>query len=104
MKIEVIDGVLNQWDSGRKIKISNPNEDVSKVQFYLSNEKTGLGVEPKEVDGIIIADIPNIYLQSNVGIDVYIVNISGDVKRTIAFRHLHVDERPQPPDYVYTET
>ena len=102
--IEIIDGILHQWDMNRKIKIVSPDEVVSEIHFSLSGDKTALVVTPNKTDGVITADIPNIFLQSEAGIEVYIVNCSDDVERTIGHRHLYVNERPKPDDYVYTET
>ena len=103
IKIEVIDGVLYQWDIGRKIKITT-DEEISEVHFSFFNDKEALVVEPKEADGIITADIPNILLQSGEPIVTYISICSDEDERTITYRHLHVNERPKPTDYVYTET
>lgn len=104
IKIEVINGILYQWDNGRQIRIISPDEAVSEVHFANLNDKEALVVGPKEIDGVIVCDIPNILLQSGAGIIVYIMNCSEEIERTIAYRQLYVSNRQKPKNYVYTET
>lgn len=97
--IELIGNVLHQWDVGRKVKISN-KEAVDEVHFARFDDSEALVVKPKEVDGSIYADIPNILLQTSRNITVYVVK--EDV--TIRCCTFQVMKRQKPADYVYTET
>lgn len=96
--IEVLDGLLYQWDTGRKVQL-NMN-GVSEVHFSNFATDNALIVAPYEKDGAIIADIPNILLQKAYTIDVYVMQ----GEQTVYKHKLPVNARPKPSDYVYTET
>lgn len=96
--IEVLDGLLYQWDSGRKVQLNMSG--VSEVHFSNFATDNALIVAPYEKDGAIIADIPNILLQKAYTIDIYLVQ----GEQTVYKHKLPVNARPKPSDYVYTET
>lgn len=102
--IEVLNGQLHQWDTGRKVKIAYEAYPVDEVHFANIGDESALVVETYKEDGEIVANIPNILLQNNRGIYAYLVyrTESGEITQT---RHiLKVKRRPKPDDYVYTET
>jgi len=104
MNIDVIGGVLYQWDTGRKIKIEPPEDKtVNEVHFALAGSTDTLNVYPKDEDGEITANIPNIILQSSGVFIVYAVMVSEDGVQTVFSRSFSIVARPKPDDYVYTE-
>ena len=102
MKIELTKNqVLYQWDSNRQVKIMLPEGvQADEAHFAHPRDKEALVVRIKNADGMLVADIPNILLQSEQDIRVWLV--SGD--RTILGYNLAVLPRIKPADYVYTET
>ena len=102
--IELIDGKLHQWDTGRKVKVSLEGKTVSEVHFSTIALENALVVLPYEENGIIVAEIPNILLQNKWDICVHVVSTTEDCERTIGKRTFGVCHRPKPEDYVYTET
>lgn len=104
-RIKVLGSPLYQWELGRKIEITPPaNTGVDKVEFSHVVDTEALSVKPREENGIIVADIPNIMLQSGSPIFVYLVYTPVDSLETTASFVLSVIKRPKPADYVYTET
>lgn len=104
-EIKVIGSPLYQWELGRKIEITPPtNTGVDKVEFSHAVDSEALQVIPKKESGKIIADIPNVMLQSGAPIFVYLTYTPGDSLETTASFVLPVIKRPKPTDYIYTET
>lgn len=92
---------LYQWDLDRRIKITLPEGiEVDEAHFAHEHDAEALVVKVKNEDGVLVADIPNIHLQSCKPIRVWLVSedqtIYGDI--------LTVIPRAKPADYVYTET
>lgn len=77
---------------------------VAAVQFAHMGDAEALNVEPREENGIIVADIPNILLQSGQKIAVFLVDVNENKVETTTHAVLPVIPRPRPTDYVYTET
>jgi hypothetical protein len=103
--VKVLGSCLYQWEIGRVIEITPPdNTLVSKVEFAHTFDKEALAVKPREENGVIVADIPNILLQSGDPIFVYLVYVDANCLETTASHVLSVVKRPKPADYVYTET
>ena len=103
--VKIIGTSLRQWESGRKIQVvPGSNMEVTRLDFAHKDSTNALGVVPKTEDGLIVADIPNILLQSDQDIIVYAVNVDGSKTETINECVLTVKKRPKPDDYVYTET
>ena len=103
--IELIDEeeskLLYQWDLNRQVKITLPEGlEANEVHFAHQRDKEALVVRIKEQDGVHVADIPNILLQSNQAIKVWLVKDT----RTLYGTNLVVIERIKPSDYIYTET
>lgn len=104
-KVKVIGSRLYQWELGRVISITPPdNTVVSTVEFAHTFDKEALAVMPREENGVIVADIPNILLQSGDPIFVFLVYVDANCLETTASHVLSVVKRPKPADYVYTET
>ncbi len=105
MEIKVLGSSLDQWELGRKIKIT-PTDGVrlDRVEYCHANDTEALPVRPYIENGILVADIPNMYLQSGEPIFVYLVHLEENLLETIGSCVLSVAKRPKPNEYVYTET
>lgn len=103
--VKIIGTPLYQWEHGRKVQVF-PLRDmrVDAVHFCNFGDSEALVVLPKEENGMIVADIPNILLQSGENIVIHSVNVSADSVETIMDCTLAVRSRAKPADYVYTET
>lgn len=95
---------LYQWDTDRQIKITT-DLMVDEVQFDTILTKS-LIVKPRvDVElGGVVADIPNILLQGNMEINVYVVMHTENGKHVTEHRKFEVIKRKKPSDYIYTET
>ena len=104
-EIKVIGSPLYQWELCRKIEITPPtNTGVDKVEFSHAVDTEALQVIPQNESGKIVADIPNVMLQSGTPIFVYLTYTPWDSLETTASFVLQVIKRPKPTDYIYTET
>lgn len=103
--MKVIGSALYQWEQGRKLRITPaPGATVVDVQFAHPGDTEALSVTPKEENGILVACIPNILLQSGQEIVAFLVNVSSDKVETTSHKVFHVVNRPKPADYAYEET
>lgn len=103
--MKVIGTPLFQWETGRKLQIIPlQNMRVDSVHFSNPGDLEALVVKPKEVNNMIVADIPNVLLQSGNNLVVYSVNVSSECVETLRDCVFPVRQRPKPNDYVYTET
>lgn len=102
--IELIGGKLNQWDTGRKVKVSLDGKNVGEVHFSTVADELALVVLPYELNGNIVANIPNILLQNKWDLCVYIVSTVEDGESTVERRKFPIASRQRPEDYIYTET
>lgn len=98
----ILNEPLYQWDTGRVIELApDDGETIDEVHFSNVYCKEAMVVKPKGNH----ADIPNILLQRNASINVHVVVIMNDGKRTVFAKKLSaVIGRPKPSDYVYQET
>lgn len=104
INIKVIGSGLYQWEIGRQLQIVPLlNNTVSSVHLSNPGDPEALVVKPKETNGMIVADIPNILLQSGENLVVYTVNVSESSVETLVDSILPVRKRAKPTDYVYTE-
>ena len=102
--INLIGGLLYQWDTGRKVKIV-PRDGITVDEVQFSNGlQDALVVEPYTEEGEIYANIPNILLQAKRDVSVYVVMYNESGEQTVCSRPLVVNGREKPADYVYTET
>lgn len=87
-----------QWDTGRKVIV----EDVSITQVHFCNrtDECSLICEVYELEGLRVADVPNILLQEDWRINVY----AYDTNYTKHCDVFEVVKRSKPADYIYTET
>lgn len=103
-RIRLIGSPLYQWEIGRKIEITpSPHTRVDKVEFSHPGDANTLSLVPREENGVLVADIPNVLLQSGNIIFVYLVHAPDGGVETTTDHILSVIRRPKPADYVYTE-
>lgn len=96
---------LYQWDLNQRIVLTNikPGIEVHFSDSHNTEECCPI-VETYEENGRVYADIPNIFLQKNGTITVYIYVKENDKAYTEHHAELLVLSRKKPADYVYTET
>lgn len=95
------DNGLYQWDTGRKVQLTDESLSIAEVHFSNIYLPEALIVEPNGDD---TADIPNILLQYSVELAIYAVLKDADGEQTIYETRMSVRKRAKPSDYVYTET
>lgn len=95
--IEVLNGELYQWDTGRQVKVDS---DVCEVHFASCSSKNAYVTVP--VNGV--ANIPNVLLQSGEYIVIYAMCENDSCEQTVEYVRAWIKQRPKPDDYVYTET
>ncbi len=100
MKLYGDKGLLYQWDLNQKVIV---DKRVDRVDYCI-NAGEVLTVEPSVVDGLPVADIPNILLQESGSLTVYVRYNNQYGEYTYASSVLCVLPRPKPADYIYTET
>ena len=86
-----------QWDTSRKLVVDD---------FGVCNQVhyDNLVCEIKEENGIRVADVPNILLQSDEPITAYLYTYAENGSQTRHSFRFNVRARKRPDDYVYTET
>ena len=87
-----------QWDIDRKVIVADAS--INEVHFCNRTDDCSLVCEVYELDGLRVANVPNILLQDNWRINVY----GYDHNYTKHCDVFEVVKRSKPADYVYTET
>lgn len=97
---KILDGrsEFYQWDLNRKIVVDDAS--MKEVHFCNRTGSCSLVRDVYEVNGLYVADVPNILLQDNWDIKVYGFDTSY-TKHAITF---NVVARTKPESYIYTET
>ena len=88
-----------QWDLNRKVIVDDPK--VNQVHFCNRTEECSLVTEVYDLDGIRVANVPNILLQSDLPIRIYLYCDERYTKESAIFK---VHPRSRPDEYVYDET
>lgn len=86
-----------QWDIDRKLILED--KSIVEVHFCNRTEDCALKCEAYELDGLWVADVPNVLLQTDWRIRVY----AYDGQATLHEARYDVVARSKPEDYVYTE-
>lgn len=96
--LEILNGreKFYQWDVNQKLIV---DENIIAVQ-YDNGTGDALVCGVYELDGVRVADVPNIMLQTNWAIKCYAY--CGECVR--AEKVYEVEKRSRPDDYIYTET
>ncbi len=91
-----------QWDTGRRLVVND--DECSQVHY--SNEDTELALTCGiyERDGLRVADVPNILLQTAKPLKVHLSVHDGNGMLTTYTEVFQVIPRKKPEDYIYTET
>ena len=97
---KILDGrdKFYQWDIDRKLIVEDAS--ISEVHFSNRTDDYALVVKTYVENGITLANVPNILLQTDWRIHVYAV----DGNYTKHEKSYEVIARTKPSDYVYTET
>lgn len=97
---KILDGrsQFYQWDIDRKIVVEDIT--INQVHFCNRTDECSLVCEVYDLDGLRVADVPNILLQQDWRINVY----AYDRNYTKHCEVYDVVKRSKPADYVYTET
>ena len=102
--IKIVGNPLYQWELGRKVQLFPlPNMTIDEVHFSNHGDPDALVVKPKNENGMITAEIPNILLQSGNHLVVYSVNVAEGFIDTLRSCTFAVRKRAKPSDYVHTE-
>ena len=96
---QLIGRELYRWDLDRKVKLS-VYEAIDEVHVAKHGGDEALIVAPRKEKGMVVADIPNILLQTARKITVYAVKDGA----TIGSDTFLVKYKEKPSGYVYTET
>lgn len=92
-----------QWDIDQKVTSSNLQVG-DEVHFYNMTLQKALVVKAYVLDGVVVADVPNIILQEALAVKVYHYVTDKNSRRTRDEYKFAVTARAKPEDYVYTET
>ena len=92
---------IYQYDTGREVIIT-PEEGYTVDSIEYFNNTTDLAPMGiiREVDGVLLSDIPNSFLQSENAIRVYLVMHDEKGRQTIKYKDITVIPRAKPADYV----
>lgn len=103
---KIYDGRLSfyQWDIGEKVILSEPVGNDCRVHFQNPDSDICFVVKPYELNGKVVADVPNILLQLPNPIVVWCYVLEQSESHTIVKEEFAVTPRQKPSDYVYTET
>lgn len=86
------------WDLDRQIVVDDPS--IVEVHFCNRTDDCSLVVEVFDEDGLRVANVPNIILQTNFDVRIF----GYDGKATLHEKTFKVKARTKPSDYIYTET
>jgi hypothetical protein len=91
--------IFYQWDTDRKIIVSDPS--ITEIHFSNGTNNRALVVGVYEQDGARLANVPNVLLQERWDIMAYAYCGDCYTKQSARFK---VNARPKPEDYIYEET
>lgn len=98
------DGTLWQWDTGRKIVITlDEGHTIDKIQFYNGIGDIAHTGNTTIENGVILANIPNTLLQYANNLTVYLMTTDEDGIKTQEQITLVVNKRAKPEDYIFED-
>lgn len=105
MKLSIYGDRLSfyQWDTGQRLIVDGADM-CEEVHFVTRTLNGALVVKIENQDGLRVANVPNILLQSAYPITAYVYYRNADNRETRYARVFGVKSREKPSDYVYTET
>lgn len=92
-----------QWDLNQKIT-SDAFEVGDEIHFFNIRQAEALIVKAYDLGGIVVADVPNILLQTAQPVTAWKYVCGEHSAQTVMEDTFRVNQRPQPADYSYTET
>lgn len=97
-------GQLYQWDTGRVIEVFLVSrEEVDEIHVYNGTTDSAIVLETWTENGRTYAKIPDILLQSDNNLDIYVTSHTDIGENTTQHVNVTVLSRVKPDDYVYTE-
>ena len=101
--IKIKNGTLYQWDLNRIVEIEDPQHLVTDVQIAKEGGEEALSVPIKKTGSKITCQIPNIFLQQTGKVEIFAITATEET-RVSEYAEFCVMERPEPANYVYTES
>lgn len=93
---------LWQWDLNQKLIVEN--DTINEVHFCDGIGNCSLVCEVYELDGLRVANIPNVILQDNCDMNIFAFVKDQNGSYTKHREVLKVNRRSKPADYIYTDT
>ena len=94
---------LYQWDIDRRLILEGAEAGYV-CRFLMPGFKESLPVQAYDEDGVVFVNVPNILLQSNGTMTMYVFIPDRDGGFTKERFTILVNAQTRPADYVYTET
>ena len=97
--LKIYDGrdYFYQWDRGQRLIIDDPS--VSEVNFCNGTLDCSLSVEVYDEEGLRLANVPDVLLQTDKAINVFSVIKSDETTSTRRCQKFYVKRRTKPEDY-----
>lgn len=102
----IIDGCKSrfyQWDTGQRLIVIKADA-CSEVHFRNRHTENALVVRIEMENGMRVANVPNILLQTDDAITAYLICLEDGETETRYAKTFVVRRREKPESYVYTET
>lgn len=98
------DGTLWQWDTGRKLIVTlDEGSTIDKIQYYNGTSDIAYTGTVESIEGVLLSPIPDFLLQSSNNLTIYLMTTTKSGVKTQESVTLKVNKRGKPEDYVYTE-
>lgn len=95
---------FTQWDVNQTITIKGLNIDNAPIfHFYNKKYTESIGVQSILKDGNIIVDVPNILLETDLPINVFVYLITQSSGKSIYEFHIPIHSKKKPADYLYID-
>ena len=97
--LKIYDGrdYFYQWDRGQRLIVDDPR--VSEVNFCNGTLECTMDADIYEEDGLRLADVPDVLLQTDKAINVFTVIKAEGQAATTRTQKFHVQRRTKPDDY-----
>lgn len=95
---------FTQWDVNQTITIKNLDVDNAPIfHFYNKNCTESIGVQSVLTDGNITVDVPNVLLESDLIINIFVYLITKASGKSIYEFKIPVNSKKKPADYLYID-
>ena len=103
--IQIYDGRESFWQWDLNVKVTATSLTVGdEIHCTNAHQPIALVVKAYALDGKVVADVPNILLQTSLPIRIYRYVRTSDSSQTVDEKTFMVKQRQRPSDYIYTET